>query len=91
MDLAIRRAFKLREGMALQFSGEMFNLTNHPNFGEPGSSLGTLWNGDPMPNTMFGTVTRMLSAPSGSKGSSMLSVYAFGGQRDFQFAVKLTF
>lgn len=40
-DFSILRTFQLREGMRLQFRGELFNAFNHPNFGIPGKSLGS--------------------------------------------------
>jgi hypothetical protein len=39
-DTGVLRNFPIRERMRLQFRGELFNVLNHPNFGEPGTSLG---------------------------------------------------
>jgi hypothetical protein len=39
LDMGIAKAFAIREGMALQFRAEAFNLTNTPNFGLPGSGM----------------------------------------------------
>jgi hypothetical protein len=36
LDLAANKAFRLREGLNLQFRAEMFNSLNHPNFSIPG-------------------------------------------------------
>jgi hypothetical protein len=34
-DLAVNKAFRIREGMNLQFRSEFFNILNHTNFGIP--------------------------------------------------------
>ena len=39
LDMSILRNFALGEGKKVQFRGEFFNITNHPNFGTPGSTL----------------------------------------------------
>lgn len=39
LDLSILRNFPIGEDKKLQFRGEFFNITNHPNFGGPGSTL----------------------------------------------------
>jgi hypothetical protein len=42
-DLAVNKTFVIREGIALQFRSEMFNVLNHTNFGPPAnvSTAGT--------------------------------------------------
>jgi len=39
LDMSILRNFPIREDMKIQFRGEFFNFTNHPNFGGPGATL----------------------------------------------------
>jgi len=39
LDASILRNFLIRESMKFQFRGEFFNITNHPNFAGPGSTL----------------------------------------------------
>jgi hypothetical protein len=39
LDASILRNFPIRETIKFQFRGEFFNITNHPNFGNPGSTL----------------------------------------------------
>lgn len=43
LDFGLHRSFTLpfREGMALEFRAEAFNLFNHPQFAFPGSTIGT--------------------------------------------------
>jgi hypothetical protein len=38
-DTALHRYFKLTERFDLQFRAEYFNVINHTNFGDPGTSL----------------------------------------------------
>ena len=35
VDLTLRRQFKLRERLSLQARADLFNIFNHPNFGQP--------------------------------------------------------
>jgi hypothetical protein len=39
-DLSVIRSFPIRERMRLQFRAEFLNAPNHPDFGQPGKSLG---------------------------------------------------
>jgi hypothetical protein len=39
LDMSVLRNFPVGEGKKVQFRGEFFNLTNHPNFGGPGATL----------------------------------------------------
>lgn len=41
IDFAVFKRFRMTERHTLQFRAEAFNLANHPNFNEPGSSIGT--------------------------------------------------
>jgi hypothetical protein len=54
-DLGINKRFKIpaREGMALQFRSEFFNILNHTNFGPPSSDITT---------AAFGTITSAFPA-----------------------------
>jgi hypothetical protein len=48
-DLALMRDFRLRERLRMQFRGEAYSATNHPQWTNPGSNLNNL--------STFGVVT----------------------------------
>ncbi len=54
LDLSIAKQFPLTETKHLQFRVEAFNATNHPNWGNPGTTLGT---------AAFGTITSNENLP----------------------------
>jgi hypothetical protein len=83
-DFAVHRDFPIREPVKLQFRAEMFNVLNHPNFGQPIGDLN---------NPQFGLSTQMLGASLDQNpgGGSFSSLYQLGGPRAIQFALKLTF
>jgi Carboxypeptidase regulatory-like domain len=78
LNLAMRREFRPRDRVRIQFRAESFNLVNHPNFGfvEPVLSDAT-----------FGQATKMLNQSLGT----LASQYQQGGPRSFQFALKTLF
>ena len=41
LDFGLDKDFHIRDALAMQFRVEAFNLPNHPNFGIPGTSIGT--------------------------------------------------
>lgn len=84
IDFALRRQFNLSERLKLQFKTEVFNLFNHPNFGDP---LGTLT------NVAFGRSQSMFGRSLGSGGPAggFSPLYQVGGPRSIQFAWKLMF
>jgi hypothetical protein len=41
LDLGIHRRFRIREGLRTEVRAELFNAFNHPQFGDPGATLGT--------------------------------------------------
>ncbi|HEX4168896.1 MAG TPA: TonB-dependent receptor, partial [Bryobacteraceae bacterium] len=49
LDFSLFRNFDFAERMRLQFRGEFFNILNHPNFNNPGSTLG---------NAGYGVITQ---------------------------------
>jgi Carboxypeptidase regulatory-like domain/TonB dependent receptor len=84
VDLTLRRQFKLRERLALQARGDLFNIFNHPNFGSPINYLSS---------PQFGQSTQMLGASLGSGGQNggLNPLYQIGGPRSVQLALKLLF
>jgi hypothetical protein len=59
-DFSIIKNTQLRENLRLQFRAEIFDLFNHPNFGQPGNVVGT---------PAFGRITNT-RFPTGETGSS---------------------
>ena len=85
-DMGIRRQFRIRERVVLQFRAEFFNVFNHPNFANPAASLSS---------PLFGQSTQTLansltSAQAGFNGG-LNSLYQFGGARSGQVALKIEY
>lgn len=77
-NVGVRRAFHLHDSLNLQAGVEMFNVTNHPNFGYI----------DPyLPDLLFGQPTKLLNQSFGATGS----VYQQGGPRSMQISLRLVF
>jgi len=89
LDLAVRRDFRLKERLRLQFRTEAFNIFNHPNFADPNATLLT---GNNL-NTAFGFSQTMFGRSLGSGGAAggFNPLYQIGGPRSMQFALKLMF
>lgn len=84
-DFATHRDFPIREALKLQFRAEMFNILNHPNFGQPVPNINA---------TNFGQANQLLNQylSGGLSGSGSLSpLYQVGGPRSIQFALKFIF
>lgn len=84
-DLAVHRDFAISESVKLQFRAEMFNVINHPNFGNPQAIINSL---------PFGVATQMLGqslSPNGAGAGAFSPLYQIGGPRSIQLATKLTF
>lgn len=85
-DFAVHREFPLHELLKLQFRAELFNVLNHPNFGQPSGSFG--FGGG------FGLSSQTLgqSLNNGNLGGGAFDpLYQIGGPRSIQFALKLMF
>jgi len=84
-DFSVHRTLSIREPVKLQFRAEMFNVLNHPSFGQPNGSFGT---------AVFGlsnqTLAQSLSA-NNLGGGGFNPLYQIGGPRSIQFALKLEF
>jgi hypothetical protein len=83
-DMALHRQFDLGERLKLQFKVEVFNLFNHPNFGNPVNILSS---------SSFGQSTQMLGRSLGNGGinGGLSPLYQIGGPRSIQLAVRLQF
>jgi outer membrane receptor protein involved in Fe transport len=89
-DFAIHRSFPIHESIKLEFRAEMFNVLNHPNFGQPVGNLGS----PKALNRQFGLSTQMLGQQlSGGNvgGGGFSPLYQIGGPRSIQLALKLLF
>jgi hypothetical protein len=95
LDFSLRRTFSINEKVKLQFRGEMFNITNHPNFAPPSTFLGTVASNTGVftPNSTFGAVQTMLAraASPGGTTSGLSAIYSIGGPRSTQLSLKLLF
>jgi hypothetical protein len=91
-DFAVHRDFPIHDSMKLQFRAELFNVLNHPNFGQPSGNLGS-------PSTLnpqFGQSTQTLAESLNGGGSNLGGgafnpLYQIGGPRSIQLALKLMF
>jgi hypothetical protein len=84
IDFTLRRQFAITERVKLQFRSDFFNLFNHPNFGDPRTSLSS---------GLFGRATQTLAASLGAGGinGGFSPLYQIGGPRSIQLALKLQF
>jgi hypothetical protein len=87
-DLSVFKIWKFKERLTAQFRAEFFNVLNHPNFGNPWTSVngnGAGGTSDPSSTTNFGcgcfTPDQMATNP----------VLGSGSARDIQFGLKLIF
>jgi hypothetical protein len=97
-DLSLRRQFNLTERLNLQLRADMFNVFNHPNFGDPefipGNDLlylTVLANGTPVLNPSFGLSRFMYGRAIGRFGGGFSPLYQVGGPRSVQLSFKLQF
>jgi hypothetical protein len=78
VDLALRRSLGVGAGARLTFSAEIFNLFNHPNFGQP--------DGD-FTSPTYGSATSMLNRSLGG----LDPLYQIGGPRSIQLGARVVF
>jgi hypothetical protein len=78
VDIALRRQFPIFEKLQGQFRAEVFNISNHPNFGLINPFYG---------NIQFGQATASLAQSLGT----LSPLYQMGSSRSCQLALRLTF
>ena len=84
LDFSLRRQFKIAERYKLQFRADLFNVYNHPNFGDPDYLF---------ESPTFGESVQMLGQSLGTGGieAGFSPLYQIGGPRSVQLALKLQF
>ncbi|HEU4506786.1 MAG TPA: TonB-dependent receptor [Pyrinomonadaceae bacterium] len=82
IDLSVRRQFNLKEGVSLLFRTDIFNIFNHPNFGDPNNRL---------TQATFGQATTMFGRGLAVGSAGLSPLYQIGGPRSMQFSLKLQF
>jgi hypothetical protein len=90
-DFAVHREFLLRESFKLQFRAEMFNVLNHPNFGQPVGDLGSPSAINPQFGQSIQTLGQSLAGSFGLGSGAFDPLYQVGGPRSIQLALKLLF
>ena len=94
-DFAVHRDFPIRESLKLQFRAEMFNVLNHPNFGQPsGTFLSPTFGGPGGFGLSSATLNHFLDGGGGTSnvgGGAFSSLYQLGGPRSIQFGLKFVF
>lgn len=81
-DFSIFKITKLTERLSMQFRAEFFNIFNHPNFALPTESANLL-----VPPNQLGVSTSTVNTQNQTVGS----VFAQGGPRNIQFAIRFNF
>lgn len=69
-DLGVEKLFHLPGANVLQFRAEAFNLTNHPNFGQPGSLTPS--------SSTFASITSTRDSPTDAREMQFALKYFFG-------------
>jgi hypothetical protein len=89
-DFSLMRRFKIKEKATMEFRAEAFNIFNHPNFANPGS-YPEYNNYIGSPN--FGQSPAMfdVSGGGGSNAGGLNPLFATGGPRDLQLALRVQF
>jgi hypothetical protein len=84
-DFSLMRQFKIKDKATFEFRIEAFNIFNHPNFSNPNWFTGFVGT----PN--FGQSASMFGASLGGFPGSVSSLFAIGGPRNLQLALRFEF
>jgi hypothetical protein len=87
LDLDFNRDFAIEKSVHLRFEVDVFNVFNHPNFASPSNILSVDGNSV---SPRFGVPVSMANTALGS-GGGFNQLYALGGPRSVQLALKLVF
>lgn len=82
-DLAIHRQLRLTDKFSLQLRAELFNVFNHPNFGDPRNTSIT--------SSLFGQSTQTLATSLSLASAGFNPLFQVGGPRSVQLALKALF
>jgi hypothetical protein len=82
-DFAAHRQLRISDKFSLQFRAELFNLFNHPNFGDPNNTSIT--------SSLFGQSTQTLATSLSLASAGFNPLYQIGGPRSVQLALKAIF
>ena len=82
-DFAAHRQVRINDRLSLQFRAELFNLFNHPNFGDP--------NNTSIASSLFGESTQTLATSLSLASAGFSPLYQIGGPRSVQLALKAIF
>jgi hypothetical protein len=84
-DLGIGRRFPIKENFGIEFKAEIFNVFNHPNFGNPDADVANV--------DTFGRAFRMLGKDLGGGGTlgGLSPLYQVGGSRSIQLSLRVHF
>ncbi|HET6979414.1 MAG TPA: TonB-dependent receptor [Pyrinomonadaceae bacterium] len=88
-DIGLARRFKATEALSFEFKAEVFNLFNHPSFGDPDNVLSFFG----FPNPAFGSSFRMHGKGLGSGGTlgGLNPLYQVGEPRSVQLSLRARF
>jgi hypothetical protein len=97
-DASVRRTFPI-EKVNIEFRADFFNLLNHPNWANPGGSIGYVgydWWQNPPVWSLHGYLEGQKGPQSGnmlgnSINGGLTSMYQQGNARSIQLALRLTF
>lgn len=89
-DISVEREIRFKDGFAAQFRAEVLNLTNHPNFGNPGTGS---TNTNVLNAAGFGMSSMSLAQSLGTGGADggFNPIYQTGGPRAIQLVLRLIF